>query len=513
MNRDLLVRGNVYTMGDAVSSARSFVVREGRIAAVGDPEELASAFPGADFADFGERTIIPGFVDAHCHLELTTTHLKYAVKCFAPPHRSLAEICDTLARYARENPGEGWIVGRADFGLHQFVEERRPLTRADLDAAVPHRPVVVYSGLHVSTLNSCAIEMSGLGDGRLPLGSTLDLASGRGLELWHVLPRPAFGPDGTASAIAELGREMFLSRGVTTVADIVASSDGVRAYQILARERRLPFRADIRYHSPTVASAAEIAHLGIESGFGDDWVRFGGLKLFVDGAGHDLDGNTLVDLKWGQEELDEEVGRAHRAGLQLMMHVQSREAIEMALCAVERAVAVAPRDDHRHRLEHAGDMALDAGLLERIRQLGVVIVATPQFIYSYADAKPDVNCAPLRTLHEWGFRIPGNSDSTGSQPEAANPFHGVWCAIARRTRLGATIGPSESISLEAALRMFTADAAYACHLDDRGVIEAGRLADFVVLDEDPYEVETDVLPQLRVRAVFIGGERFYGDGI
>lgn len=511
--RDLLVRGRVRTMDPARPSSAAFLVRAGRIAAVGEPEELADLAPSSERVDFGERTIIPGFVDAHCHLELTTTHLKYAVRCFAPPHRSLAEIGATLARHARENPGDGWIVGRADFGLHQFVEERRPLTRDDLDAAVPQRPVVVYSGLHVATLNSLAIERSGLAGGDVPMGSTIDLASGRGLELWHVLPRPGFGPEATATAIDELGREMFLSRGVTSVTDIVASVEGVRAYQLLSREHRLPFRIDLRYHSPTVATAGEIAALGLESGFGDDWVRLGGLKLFVDGAGHDLAGNTVVDLKWEQDGLDDEVERAHRAGLQLMMHVQSYEAIEMALDAIERALAAEPREDHRHRLEHAGDMVLEPRLLERMRRLGVVVVATPQFIYSYADAKSDVNCAPLRTLHEWGFRVPGNSDSTGSQPEAANPFHGIWCALARRTRLGKVIDPEESIDLAAALRMFTADAAYASHLDDRGVIAPGRLADFVVLGDDPFELERDSLPDVRVDGVFIGGDCVHDDGL
>lgn len=513
ISEHVVVRGTVRTMDLDQPVAESIAVSGGRIVAVGRFDELTSALPEARVLDFDGHTITPGFVDAHCHMELTTTHLTHAVRCFSPPHRSLAEIGATLAHHAHANPGDGWIVGRADFGLHQFVEERRALTRSDLDAAVPDRPVVVYSGMHVCTLNTAGLRESGLLGGAVPpMGSTVDVETGRGLELGHWLPHPRFGVRGTADAIADLGHSMFASRGVTSVTDIVASTEGVRAYQALRREGRLPFRVDLRYTSPSVATAADIGALGIESGFGDDWLRLGGLKLFIDGAGHDLTGSTVVDLKWTQDDLDEEVRQAHEAGLQIMCHVQSVEAIEMSLRSIESALVAIPRSDHRHRLEHAGDMVLSDHLLGRIRDLGVLVVATPQFIYSYADAKVDVNQAPLKTLHQKGFRVPGNSDSTGSQPEAANPFHGIWCAMARRSRLGKEVSPDERIGLDSALRMFTADAAYASHLDDRGVLAPGKLADFVVLGRDPFTMEVDDLPEIPVEAVWTGGRPVYERG-
>lgn len=177
----------------------------------------------------------------------------------------------------------------------------------------------------------------------------------------------------------------------------------------------------------------------------------------------------------------------------------------MGLLAIERALERYPRADHRHRLEHGGDLPADGPRLDRMAALGVVPVATPQFIYSYGDAQPEASQPPLRTLHERGFRVPGNSDSTGSQPEAANPFHSIWCALTRRTRLGTVLAPHERIDLDAALRMFTADAAWACHLDDRGVLAPGKLADFVVLGADPWQVAADDLPDLPVDEVWIGG--------
>lgn len=503
----VIVHADIRTMDPARPRASAVAITGDVITGAGDDEELLAANPGARVVDLGGRVVIPGFVDAHCHFELTTTHLSYAVPLHAPPHSSLREICQALRGHAASSPGTGWIVGRANFGLHQFVAEQRPITRADLDEAVPDRPVVVYSGMHVTTLNTAGLRAVGFLDGAVPpMGAMLDLDTGRGTELWSELPQPEFGVDAVAAAMAGLGSSMFTARGVTSINDIVHSAEGVRAYQQLRREGKLPARIDLHFHSPRQLTSADLAVTGLQTGFGDSWLRLAGIKLFIDGAGHDLEHETLVDLKWRQQDLDAEVEAAHRAGLQLMMHVQSAEAVDMALLALERALARSPRSDHRHRLEHGGDLPVDGPRLDRLAALGAVPVATPQFINSYGDAQPEASQPPLRSLHERGFRVPGNSDSTGSQPEAANPFHSIWCALTRRTRLGHVLVPEERIDLDAALRMFTADAAWACHMDDRGVLAPGKLADLVVLGTDPWQIPVDELPGVQVDEVWIGGE-------
>jgi predicted amidohydrolase YtcJ len=249
----------------------------------------------------------------------------------------------------------------------------------------------------------------------------------------------------------------------------------------------------------------DLASVGLESGFGDEWLQIGGVKVFVDGAGADLEGNPGADIKWSQDELDHLVRIAHQARLQVMMHVQSEQAADMALTALERALAAVPRADHRHRVEHLGDLPLAPHWWERVRRLGVIPVATPQFIYSYGDWFPAANNPPLRTMRSLGLRVPGNSDSTGTQPEAANPFHGIWCAMARRTRNGTVLSPQERIGINDALRMFTADAAFACGLDDRGTLTPGKLADFVVLGSDPRQLEIDDIPATPVDLTVVGG--------
>ena len=504
--------GRIVTMDPSGRIASGIVVKDGSVVAVGDAADLDRALPGdARRIDLDGRVVLPGFVDAHCHLELSATHLAYAVGCFIPPHRSLADICRVLAVRARETPAGDWVVGRANFSLERWVEEARPLFRADLDAAVPDHPAVVLSGLHVCTLNTRALEVTGLLNGvSPPRGASLELETGRATELWDWLPLPRYGCEATAAAIRDIGRELFQKRGVTSIGEIPFTADGIHAFQELRRRQELPTRLWLWYHVPRLASIDDLASLALEFGFGDEWLALGGVKLFVDGAGIDVHGRPVADLKWSQEELDVVVWKAHECGLQLWMHVApTREAAEMALAALERALERLPRSDHRHRIEHLGDMKPARDLLLRARRLDVIPVATAQFVYSHGDADPEGSCSPLRTLHELGFRVPGNSDCTGTQPEAANPFHGIWCALAHRSRGGVVVEPDERIELGAALRMYTADAAFGCHMDDRGTLEVGKLADLVVLGRDPWETPVDELPEIPVDMTVIGGRVVY----
>jgi predicted amidohydrolase YtcJ len=508
--RRAFLGGKVLTMDSRDTVAQGVVVADGRITAVGADADLRQSLSSEDeVVELDGRVLIPGFVDAHCHLELTTAHLSYATLCFVPPHSTIEDILQTLrAAAAQASPSDpDWIIGRTNFSVQLFVEEKRQITRADLDRAVSDRPVALFAGIHFVTLNTRALELTGLLDGRaLPRGSLIDLESGRGAELWDWLPLPTFGVDGVAAAIADRGRSIFQANGVTSVAEIPYSHDGIRAMQKLNREGRLPVRLDLRYHAPRICTINQLAALGLETGMGDDWLRMGGLKVFVDGAGADLEGNEIEDIKWSQAELDEMVLRSHLAGLQVMLHVQCERSLRMALDAIERAVAAHPREDHRHRIEHAGDLPVGDHWWERIARAGVIPVATPQFIYSYGDWFPEANNPRLRTQRvRYGLRVPGNSDSTGSQPEAANPFHGIWCAMARRTRSGTILSAHEAIDLRDALRMCTADAAFACHMDDRGTIEVGKLADLVVLGQDPETVDIDDLPSIPVDLTVLGG--------
>jgi predicted amidohydrolase YtcJ len=510
MDEIAFLGGRVLTMDPVRPEATAVLLRDGRVVAVGDDDEVrAAASARAETYDLGGRTVIPGMVDAHCHLELTATHLAYAALCLVgDQHRSIADIQATLERTAeRTAPGE-WVIGRADFALALFVADQRPVVRADLDAVTTDHPCVLFAGLHGCTLNTRALADTGLLDGSatLPPGAAVDLDSGRAMEIWDWLPLPTYGRERAAAAIAEQGRERWTARGITTVAELPFSHDGIAAFQDLHRRRALPVRIGLWLHTPRLGSIEALTATGLETGFGDEWLRLGGIKAFVDGTGTDIDGRPEDDHKWSQEAMDELVLAAHRSRLQLWLHVAPTvSAAEKALTSLERAQTLAPWPDHRHRIEHVGDLAPQPALLERIAAAGVIPVTSPQFTYSYGDLAPEEACTPLSSLHAMGFRPPGNSDATGTQPEAINPWHSIWCALVHRSRGGAVIHPEEAIPLADALRMFTRDAAVACHMDDRGMLAPGLLGDLVVLGEDPFAVAVDDLPDLPVDLTVLGG--------
>jgi predicted amidohydrolase YtcJ len=511
------VNGRILTMDDGRPEVQALLTRGGRIRCMGTTDEVrAASGRDTEAVDLVGRVVIPGFVDGHAHLELTAVHLSYVPLLMAATYGSLKAICARLGEEAQRTPSGEWVVGRADFALHRFVEEKRPLLRSDLDAVVPDHPCAVFSGFHVVTLNSRALAVTGLLDGtaKVPMGSYFDLESGRGTELWDWLPLPTYGIDAIAAAIRDLGRRLWTARGVTTIAELPFTRDGVHALQQLRRAGELPTRIRMWMHVPRLGSIDDLLSVGLETGFGDEWLSIGGIKLFADGAGFDLDGNFVSDVKWTQEDLDEVVRKSHEAGMQVWIHTAPTwNGADMALTAYERALARLPRADHRHRIEHIGDMVPRSDFVERFQASGIIPVTTPQFTWSYGDETPEYVTTPLRSLHELGFRPPGNSDASGSQPEAINPWHSIRCAMSHRTRSGALVHPEERIELLPALRMFTRDAAWACHLDDRGILAPGYLADLVVLGVDPFTLAPDELPEIPTDMTVMGGEVAWQPGI
>jgi predicted amidohydrolase YtcJ len=329
---------------------------------------------------------------------------------------------------------------------------------------------------------------------------------------------PEFTRAQVVEAIRAKGRELFTANGVTTIHNLPYSAADMLAVQDLQEAGELPIRFRSYPHVPHQIDLDGLLAMGLKSGVGDEWFRFGGVKIFVDGVGHDGYGNRVYDLKWEEDELIEFICRSHAGGQQLWMHVCSQPAIRLICDGIEEALRRHPAP-HRHRIEHSADYLIEDDDIERVRSLGVLTITTPAFIRAQGDVlgQPNYTRWPrrfrLRTLLERGLPVIGCSDSTGSIPDGISPLHNIACAVTRRTISGATYVPEEAISVDQALHMFTLGNAFGGFEErEKGSITPGKLGDFAVLSADPHAIEAndpDALFDLGVDATIVGGRVVY----
>lgn len=509
-----LVNGRLITLDDRQPEAEALLIRNGRIALVGSTSEVRAAAGAVELVDLGGRTAVPGFIDGHAHFEMTCCALTHCLSLTTPPWDSLAALAREIERRVERTPEGEWVIVRGSFNLYARVEERRLFTREELDAISERHPIVVHSSLHVSMLNTLALRMLGLWEGEPPQGTIVHrhpdgTPTGAATEVWDLLP--PFTREQVKEAIRAKGAELFLHHGVTTIHNLPYAAEDILAVQDLQESGELPIRFRMYYHVPHQLELEHLLAMGLKPGFGNDMLRYGGVKIFVDGVGHDGYGNRIYDLKWDEQELIEFVCRAHAGGQQLWMHVCSQPAIRLICDAVEEALRRHP-GPHRHRIEHSADYLIEDADIERVGALGILTITTPAFIWAQGDVlgQPGYTRWPrrfrLRTLVERGFGVIGSSDATGSIPDGIPPLFNIACAVTRRTLSGGTFAPEEALAVEDALRLFSVWPAWGTFEEhDKGTLTPGKLGDVAVLSADPRAVEPDALFDLRAEATIIGG--------
>jgi hypothetical protein len=277
---------------------------------------------------------------------------------------------------------------------------------------------------------------------------------------------------------------------------------------------------------PLAGSVADLAAGAIgDAQLTPGWFEGGGVKLFVDGgtSAHtaafyeeylDAPGRRGA-LGYELEQLTVHIAEAHAAGAQVALHAAGDLAQDISLAAFELA-GVRPELDLRPRIEHGANTAWNGWRSDWCKRLGVLPVPNLGFIYNYGEfwprslGKRGENCVPLRTLLESGFPVPSSSDTTGGDPRLLNPFHNMWCAIARKTFTGRTIDPQQRISREQALAMYTRHAAHAGFWESsRGMLQPGLLADIAVLDRNLDEVADEDFEQVRVDRTIVDARIVY----
>jgi len=519
---DLVLRGGkVITVDGEGTIAEAVAVSGNRIAVVGSEAKILELIgPKTNVIDLDGRALLPGFIDAHNHVEGSAYGQEFRLPVFVPPLKSAEEVLEKVRQRAAELPPGTWIEGQGTY--------YQPMpTKEQLDRAVPDHPVLLRWSAHDVIANRKALEVSGIDRNTPdPPGGTIERGpdgepTGVFRDARQILNAPQPTYEDALRAIPKVLRQLWLEQGVTSVYTM-DSLDGMRAYQELRDRGELPPVRLIFSFMLREFDLDSLLATGIRTGWGDDWLKVGAIKIFIDGVwgttaathkpypGTDNRGNLFRS----PQRLNEEVEKAHAAGWQVWIHANGDRGQDLALDAYEAALEKYPRPDHRHRIEHFGNFLVDEKILDRMERLNIIPVPQASFIWRTTDELLNQKGRPrlyvLRTLIERGFCPPGNADSVGTQPFSINPMFCFTRALLRTSKFGSKVDPGETISVMDSIRMHTIWAAYSGFEEKiKGSLEPGKLADMVVLSRDPLTVAPAELMSIKADMTIVDGKVVY----
>lgn len=516
--------------------ADSFVVDNGKFLFIGAAADAREKYPDAERVDLGRRFVCPGFNDSHMHLLGLGSMLMQAQ--LAPHSDSLSHVLEALKDFVDTHPHETFILGRG-WNQDDFTDTKRYPTRDDLDQICPSKPVLITRACgHVAVANSAALRLCGI-DEHAPTiegGRVVVDATGRpnGVLEENALPLvsacvPAPDREGIKQRLL-MGMAHANRFGITSVQSddflsTEAQSDEIlAAYQELKQENKMTVRVTEQCQLLTVDSLKDFLSDGHLTGTGDEWFRIGPLKIISDGslgsrtallhAPYSDASDTAGIATHTKEELDALVLCAHSAGMQVAAHAIGDAAADLVLDAIERAQALCPRNDARHGVIHAQILTQEQA--KRMGKLGMHAYIQSIFldydttiVYSRLGERAD-EAYPAASLLSSGVTLSGGSDSPVEQPDVLT---GIQCAVTRMPvtrRIEKPYLPEEALSLRDALLSFTAGGAYASFEEKiKGAIQPGMLADFVVLDANPFEIEAAQLHAIPVFGTYVAGKRVF----
>ncbi len=511
----LLHNGKIVTVDDAFSIYQAVAVRDGVIVDVGG-DDLLSRYEATRTIDLEGKTVLPGFNDTHLHIsgdpirqiDLTETG-------------SVAELQEQVrAKVAELGEGE-WITGYG-WSEDAFTEQRKP-TRADLDEAAPSNPVTLTrAGGHSAVVNSLAFDLAGISkDSPNPDRGILEKDRRGELNgvirerqdiVGRLVPR-ATREETRPSFVQHL--QDLLELGITSMTQAGVSTRGYEEWETVYSEHGegLPRASvQIRWGGPE-----QMEGFGKKTGDGDDRLRVGAVKVFVDGgftgpSAYTIDEYLSEPGFHGSLDIDEQelltlVGQAHEMGWQMGFHAIGDAAIKLIVDYFAQTLEASPRDDHRHYLNHF-TVRPPPEVMELMAEHGIMITQQPNFTYTlegrYVEYLQEEHAAhnnPLRSPMDHGVFVALSSDIL-----PIGPMVGIYAAVTREGASGAVFAPEERLTMEEAIRGYTRNGAYITFEEDiKGTLEPGMLADMIVLSDDLLTIDFEQILDVLIETTIVGG--------
>jgi predicted amidohydrolase YtcJ len=530
---DLVVfNAKVYTIDAQLPRADAFAVKGGRFIAVGTTADMKGLIgKNTQSFDAEQMTVVPGFTDCHNHAGGDTLLYEVLVgNPFEVEFVTITSIIDKLRAKARQTPSGAWVEGF--FFDDTKVKDQRELNVHDLDEVSLDHPVVVrHRGGHTSYYNSKALTMAGVNKNTPnPPGGTFDRdpngelngrVTDRARNVFNGIgSRVTFDPQQIEQrerdGIAHISKQ-FVRYGLTSVHHEGGSLPALQ--QVRARgdlHHRVSYEASGKVLDSMIAG-------GIMTGFGDEWIKLGATSE------HTVDGSfserTMAlstpypgvtppykgNVTETQEDLNAWIEKVHRAGIQVNCHANGDVAIDMFLTAVERAQRVAPRPNSRPKITHC--TLINEDLVRRIKALDAIPAMFTTYAYYNSDKfvfyGEDMmkRSMAYRTFLDAGVHAAAGSDFS---PGPFAPLMGMQGMVTRKGWDGKTWGANQRITVDEALQVNTINGAYASFEEHiKGSITAGKLADFVVLAEDPHTVDPEKIKDIQIVRTVVGGTAAY----
>lgn len=528
----LFVNARIYTM--AHNNASAMYVKEGKIEKIGNEEEVRNiAEPDAKVIDLEGRCVLPGFIDSHCHL-LSTGEVRR--KMDLSKARSSKDLINIGKKYIEDNkiPDGEPVLG---FGFNHNLFDSAALPEKELADEISKRHPVLLERVccHVGTINNYAIEKLGISRETKIDGGELGIREDGELNglvwenaLTEVKDRLLKKDISYIENLLQEASEYVNSLGITSLhSNDVGEEDWdvfKRACRNLESEGKLTVRIFEEISSPKAEDLAKLIAKGIKTGAGTDFMKVGNVKIFTDGSlgAHsaamledysDMPGERGIAIYADQQELNELTKTANMAGLQVAIHAIGDKAAMQCVEAFEYASTFVNKD-MRNRIVHC--QIADDSLLARMVKASINVDIQPPFAvtdWEVAEQSLGDRCLysyRWKKMRDLGIRVGGGSDSP---VETVSPVWGIHCAVNRCNEKGSPKGgwhPDEKLSVKQAIELYTKGAAYlAFEEENKGTLENGKLADFVVLSEDIFKVPPMEIQNIKILKTVIGGKICY----